>query len=249
MEKTLNFKTKDGHTIYGTLNTPTKETGSVIVFVHGLTGHQNEHYYFNAARFFPKKGFATYRFDLYSGEKGGRALSDCTVQIHASDLSLVLNKLKSKYPNIHVVGHSLGGPTIVLADISAVASVVLWDPSDMLGLADITEGQERMLKQNKISGLYIVDWGTEYILGKDMAQEFKTLRPATLAGTINGPLKIIAAEKGNPRGSKEYFRHANEPKELVIIKKAGHTFNEGDAEEQLFKETLSWVKKWNKWRD
>jgi alpha-beta hydrolase superfamily lysophospholipase len=245
MEKTLKFKTKDGHTIYGTLNAPAKGAGSVVVFVHGLTGHQNEHYYYNAARFFPKKGFATYRFDLYSGEKGGRSLSDCTVQVHASDLSLVLNKLKGTYRSIHVVGHSLGGPSIVLADISAVASVVLWDPSDMLGLADITEGQERTLKRNKISGRYIVDWGTEYILGNKMAQEFKTLRPATLAGTINKPLKIIAAEKGNTRGSKEYLKYANEPKELVIIKKAGHTFTEEDTEEQLFEETLSWVKKWD----
>lgn len=246
MEKTLNFKTKDGHTIYGTLNTPTKQANAVVVFVHGLTGHQNEHYYYNAARFFPKKGFATYRFDLYSGEKGGRALSDCSVRTHASDLSLVLDRLKSKYKYIHVVGHSLGGPTIVLADISAVSSVILWDPSDMLGLADITEGQERSLKRNKISGHYIVDWGTEYILGKEMAQEFKELRPATLAGTINKPIKVIAAEKGNPRGSKEYFKNANEPKELVVIKRAGHTFNEGDTEQQLFIETLAWVKKWNK---
>ena len=246
MEKALNFKTKDRHTIYGTLNTPIKEADAVVVFVHGLTGHQNEHFYYNAARFFPKKGFATYRFDLYSGEKGGRALSDCTVKTHASDLSIVLNQLKRKYKSIHIVGHSLGGPTIVLADISAVASVVLWDPSDMLGLADITEGQERTLKKNKISGRYIVDWGVEYILGNEMAQEFKTLRPATLAGMINKPIKIIAAEKGNARASKTYLKYANEPKELVILKKAGHTFNEGDAEDQLLKETLSWVKKWNK---
>ncbi|MEK7602033.1 MAG: alpha/beta fold hydrolase [Patescibacteria group bacterium] len=246
MEKALNFKTKDGHIIYGTLNTPSKENSSVIVFVHGLTGHQNEHYYYNAARFFPKKGFTTYRFDLYSGEKKGRALSNCTVRTHASDLSTVLNQLKKKYKSIHIVGHSLGGPTIVLADISTVSSVVLWDPSDMQGLADITEGQERSLKENKISGSYIVDWGTEYILGKEMAQEFKILRPATLTGRINKPIKILAAEKGNPRGSKEYLKYANEPKQLVIIKKAGHTFNEESTEEELFNETLIWVRKWNK---
>ncbi|HEX5774646.1 MAG TPA: alpha/beta fold hydrolase [Candidatus Paceibacterota bacterium] len=246
MEKFLNFKTKDGHTIYGTLNTTAKPSRSVIVFVHGLTGHQNEHYFYNAARLFPKKGFDTYRFDLYNGDKGGRSLSDCTVQTHASDLSVVLSQLKKKYKNIHVVGHSLGGPTIVLADISCVQSVVLWDPSDMLGLVDIIEGQERKLKQNKISGLYIVDWGTEYILGRGMAEEFRTLRPAILAGTINKPLKIIAAEKGNPRASKTYFKHANDPKELVILKNCGHTFDEEGKEEELLKETLLWVKKWNK---
>lgn len=245
MERSLNFKTKDGHTIYGTLNSAPKVSNSIVVFVHGLTGHKNEHIFYNAAQFFPKKGFDTYRFDLYSGDKGGRALSDCTVRTHASDLSLVLKGLKKRYRNIHVVGHSLGGPTIILADLSPIRSIVLWDPSDMLGLADIVEGQERKLKQNKISGLYIVDWGVEYILGKEMAEEFKTLRPAKLAGTINKPIKIIAAQMGNLRGSKEYLKYANEPKELVTLKNAGHTFDEDGKEEELLKETLAWVKKWN----
>lgn len=242
MERALNYKTQDGHTIYGVLNTGKKASKSLIVFVHGLTGHKNEHIFYNAAHFFPAKGFDTYRFDLYNGDKGGRTLSDCTVQTHAADLSTVLAQLRKKYRNIHVVGHSLGGPTIVLADLTAVKSVILWDPSDMLGLQDIIEGQERKLKQNKVSGVYIVDWGSEYLLGKGMAEDFKNLRPATLAGTINKPLKIIGAEKGNPRACKTYMKYANEPKAVVIIKGAGHTFDEEGKEGELLKETLIWVK-------
>lgn len=245
MEKSLNFRTKDGYKIYGTLNTGRKRSKSVVIFVHGLTGHRNERHFYNAARFFPAKGFDTYRFDLYSGSKGGRSLSDCTVRIHASDLEIVMMHLGKEYPRMHVVGHSLGGPTIVLTDISRVSSIVLWDPSDMPGLADIVEGQERTLKKNKISGRYVVDWGVEYILGKKMAEEFKTLRPAPLVTNIEKPIKIIAAQYGNPRGSRAYFKYANKPKELLVIDKASHYFDEEGKQERLFKETLSWVKKWN----
>lgn len=245
MEKQLKLKTKDGHTIYGILTTSPKNFGKLVVFVHGLTGHKNEHQFYNAAHFFPKNGFDTFRFDLYNGDKGGRQLSDTTVRTHASDLEVVLKYFKNKYKKISIVGHSLGGPTIVAADTSGVDSIVLWDPSDMLGLKDVVEGQERTLKQNKISGVYIVDWGVEYLLGKKMAEEFKTLKPARLASNIQKPIKIIAAEKGNPKGSKEYFKYASSPKELVILKGVGHTFDEEGAEESLFIETLSWIKKYS----
>jgi len=221
MEKQIKLKTKDGHTIYGTLNTPTKKSVRLVVFVHGLTGHKNEHQFYNAARFFTKNGFNTFRFDLYSGDKGGRKLSDTTVRTHAADLEVVLKHFKKKFKKIHLVGHSLGGPTIVLADTSHINSIVLWDPSDMLGLKDIVEGQERSLKQNKLSGVYIVDWGVEYLLGKKMAEEFKILKPARLVKNIQKPIKIIAAGKGNPKGSKEYFKHTNTPKSLVVLKSVG----------------------------
>jgi pimeloyl-ACP methyl ester carboxylesterase len=244
MQTQIKLKTRDGHTIYGTLNTASKPKG-LVVFVHGLTGHQNEHYFYNAAQLFPRHGFNTFRFDLYSGDKGGRRLTDCTVHIHASDLEDVLKHFKSKFKNIHVIGHSLGGPTIVVADTSFMSSIVLWDPSDMKGLKDLVEGQERALKHNKIAGVYILDWGVEALLGEKMAKEFKTLNPAKFVKNIHKPIKIITAEKGNPRGSKEYFKYANNPKELVILKGSGHTFDEEGIEEKLFAETLAWVKKYS----
>ena len=72
MERSVNIRAGDGKTISGTY-TPSvnpRHTKGMIIFVHGFTGHQNEHIYYNAARFFPRKGFATFRFDLYPGEIG-----------------------------------------------------------------------------------------------------------------------------------------------------------------------------------
>ncbi|MEX1111859.1 MAG: alpha/beta fold hydrolase [Candidatus Andersenbacteria bacterium] len=245
MEKQFKLKTSDSHIIYGTLNTGASKSNSLVIFVHGLTGNSNEHIFYNAAHFFPQNGFDVVRFDLYSGDEGGRALSNCTVRIHAMDLETVFSSFKQDYKNIHIVGHSLGAPTIVLADISEACSIVFWDPSDMLGLKDIVEGQERPLKQDKPSNNYIVDWGVEYLLGESMAQEFKTLRPTEVAKKIQIPTKIIAAEGGNPRGSQEYFDCMNGLKELVVIKGAGHTFDEEGVEDQLFEETLKWVSKYS----
>ena len=36
--------------------------------MHGLTGHMDEHIFYNGARFFEKKSFAAFRFNLYDDQ-------------------------------------------------------------------------------------------------------------------------------------------------------------------------------------
>lgn len=55
MQKEVRIKTTDKKTIFGTLDTPKGKSKGLIIFVHGLTGHHNEHIFFNAAKYFTKK--------------------------------------------------------------------------------------------------------------------------------------------------------------------------------------------------
>lgn len=55
MQKEVRIKTTDKKTIFGTLDTPEGKSKGLIIFVHGLTGHRNEHIFFNAAKYFTKK--------------------------------------------------------------------------------------------------------------------------------------------------------------------------------------------------
>lgn len=67
MQKQIIIKTKDKqNNIYGVLDYQTKKD-KLIIFVHGLTGHKNEHQFYNASKYFTTKNFAVFRFDLYSG--------------------------------------------------------------------------------------------------------------------------------------------------------------------------------------
>lgn len=43
---------------------------------------------------------------------------------------------------------------------------------------------------------------------------------------------------------KELFKNANEPKAIVVITNATHCFDEDGAEEELFEETYSWIKRY-----
>lgn len=246
MEKKIKIKTSDNHVIYGVLNTKEKKSDTLAIFVHGLTGHPNEHTFYNAAQSFPKRGVDVFRFALYTGEKGGRKLSECTISTHASDLDKVVSYFRKKYKSIAVIGHSLGSPTILKSATSKVDVIVLWDPSYL------KHGSSDAPKKVKVNGkeLCLEEWGTEYLLNLAMYKEwneFNGTKELPLVSKLGKPLKIIAAGKGIlVEGSKKYIEVAKKPKDLTIIKNASHTFDEEGVEEKLLKETLDWVKKWTR---
>src|SRR3989344_6063085 len=163
MEKTIKLKTPDGYTLYGTLNTARRKAKALVVFVHGLTGYQNEHQFYNAARFFPQREFDVFRFDLYSDEKGGRVLTKSTLRTHAADVNTTLQHFRKSYNKIHVVEHSLGGLTILLSDTTLIDSIVLWDPAH-----NLHDSLTKSLKFSKPLRTYILRWGVEFLLEKRM---------------------------------------------------------------------------------
>lgn len=242
MEKQITLPTADGHIIYGVLNSTESPSDTLVIFVHGLTGHPNEHTFYNAAQSFPGQGVDTFRFALYSGEKGGRKLSECTISTHARDLENVISSFRNKYQSIHLVGHSLGSPTILKADINGIKSIVLWDPSYL------EAGSEDAPRRVRIDGkeFYLEEWGTEYLISTEMYdewQEFNGDKELPLVSELGLPLKVIAAGQGIlVNGCKKYIEVAQDPKALVIIEQATHAFDEEGVEEQLLGETLSWVK-------
>lgn len=234
MEKNIKIKTNDDHLLYGVLNYEEK-TEKLIIFVHGLTGHKNEHQFYNAAKFFPKNAFATFRFDLYSGEKNGRALSECTIDTHSSDLNIVIDYFKKDFNKIYLVGHSFGGPVILLAKLNRIESVVLWDPS-----FDILNGLSDEMKFDSRIDKFILKWGTEYLLSKEMIESWKKLGDKLL-NYFQKPTKIICAGQGIlHKDWKEKLKSVKTEHEFCIIRDAGHCFDEGESENQLFTKTLKW---------
>jgi pimeloyl-ACP methyl ester carboxylesterase len=245
MQKLIKLKTKDNHLIYGVLDLLDK-SDKLIIFVHGLTSNINEHQFFNGVKFFNENGFDTFRISLYYGDEfgekklKGRKLEDCTMKIHSQDLTTVKNYFKNKYQKIYLVGHSLGGPVILYSDLSKVASIVLWDPSINISKKDFK------IKFNKKLKKYIVEWAVSYILNKEMVLEWEENKNySNIIKKIKIPTKIICAGlSGLAPDWKKAISNFLSPTELKIIKNATHGFDELASEEELFKETLNWLKKY-----
>src|SRR3989344_4946293 len=242
MQKNITIKTEDNHLIYGILNSR-KKSNKLIIFVHGLTGNKNEHIFFNGSKFFAENGFDTFRFDLYTWKDKGRKLSECTLKIHTIDTNTVVKHFKKKYRKIFLVGHSYGGLTILQSDVSGVSGLVLWDSASLTNVSWISEKN-----YNKHLDAYIMKWGNEFVIGKEMFEETRKFpKPGELMKRINVPIKIICAGKASlVDDGKLFFKYAKNPKEFSIIKGAGHTFSEEGSEEELFAETLKFVDKYSK---
>lgn len=117
MEKELKIPTPDKKVVVGTLLTAKKKSEILVVFVHGFTGHQNEHIFFNGAKFFSEKGIDSFRFNLYAGEdKNIRRFRDTTISLHGKDISTVVKSFRKKYKKIYVVGHGYGGTSLLFAE-------------------------------------------------------------------------------------------------------------------------------------
>lgn len=220
---------------YGSLEQP------VVVFVHGLTGHMDEQIFYNGARYFHERGISSLRFNLYDWSQDARKLTECTLTIHSHDLNVVTDYLRKQgAKRIFVVGHSYGGPTILLADSKKFNAVVLWDPSH----GDVFDEEDEVKYVKELDGYYVI-WGAGFIIGSKMRNLEKELKWDTLTAQITTPLKVISAGKGVlVKQGKKYVELAQGPKEHAVIAQAEHNFNEEGVAEQLFDETISWFKKY-----
>ena len=234
MEQSFKLRTKDKHIIYSTINSK-KGNIKAIVFVHGLTGHQDEHLFYNAARFFPPKGFDTIRFDLYTGEKKGRCLTTTDLLTHAKDLEQIITFAKKRYKRIFVVGHSLGGPTIIRANTKDITAIMLWDPSYRL--------KEEIFKPGPRKNLYIIPWGTEILVSRKLVKQTLETDKFVHSG-LDKPTKIVFAGKSTLyKNWGKAIKIISAIQEIHLIKNADHCFNQEGCAQKLYQETLDWFKK------
>lgn len=239
METTWTIPTPDGHTIYGVKNSSGLTTSKAIFIVHGLTGHMNEYAFKRAADYF-EETYDVYRFNLYDGRDGGRNMVDCTIKTHAGDLNLVLEHFAKSYKQVFLIGHSYGGPTVMTANPSNITAVSLWDPS-----FDLRHTQERFEDAYTPCGdMYMVNWGTTYLIGKAMYEEAGRLDESAcieLSKKFLSPIQVISAGDGffvQQHLSWHSFGAPNNIREFV----AGtvHCFHEGNSCDDLLKKTQDW---------
>ena len=96
---------------------------------------------------------------------------------------------------------------------------------------------------NKELDVYVLHWGTEHFISKQMFKEWKS-RDSRLAEKITKPTKIICAELGKLKDDwGKVIDKIQAPYEFMVLKGAGHCFDEEGIEEALFDETLKWFQK------
>ena len=243
MEKDIKIKISKNVAVYGRFSGSFKK--SLFIVVHGLPGHFEESLPQGSTRWFAKRGFASFRFNLYGWQNDARQLVDCTLRTHANDLDVIVRYFRRRgVRKIFVAGHSYGGPTVLLSRDQSFDAVVLWDPSYRSSFTKKQYGFPGGKYVKELSG-YFMKWGVNPIIGERMAKEADALSWDILTRNFHVPLKIIVAEKGVLLpGAKYYFRTANAPKDFAVMKGATHYFDDRiGMRENLFRISEQWFKK------
>lgn len=237
-ESRIEILLNDGFLIEGIHTTNNDFSPKIVIFIHGFTGHRNEHIFFNCSKFFAQKGIDSFRFNLYSDKKKSRKFVDTSLSIHAKDVSQVITSFKNRYKQIYLVGHSFGGVTLLITELENVTSIIFWDVSYI-------DVKQEMKDFDFIPSLncYVMRGHVDCLVGVKYIEELKKFFDCgDLVSKINLPVKFITAGKmGNSEAGKKYFARANEPKELHNIPDADHCFDSYSAESELFEETFKWV--------
>jgi pimeloyl-ACP methyl ester carboxylesterase len=149
-------------------------------------------------------------------------------------LGTVCTYFEKKYKKIILIGHSLGTLVILLSNLSAIAKIILWDPTT--GFKDV---REKNAYFNKKLNAYIFNWGKAIIVSKQMVEEWQKLKTEDLVKKITIPCKFIfAGNEDKYKSWKPFLRRAKLVDKISVIKGASHTFTEENVENKLFVETL-----------
>jgi pimeloyl-ACP methyl ester carboxylesterase len=227
----------------GVLALPSKKTKLAIIFVNSFQGtYQQEYYAITATREFCKKGFATLRFNPRDRWPGNGKMADTGLFDQIKDLEAAVGLMKKKgYEKIGLMGHSQGGLNIILANKKDINAIVLLEPSIVKGWATPAILESGFKK-------YYINEQYGVLMSKKFLGDFIKLKNATpYLKKIKCPVMFIVGDKNYlTKYVRSYYKNANNPKALKIIKGASHTFELYAHERKMLDYSVSWFKKWLK---
>ncbi len=252
----VTFKNKK-QKLVGIFHIPNMKTDSAVIIAHGFTGYKREVQHVNCARELCKNGFGVLRFDFRGSGGSDGLFRNMTISGEVSDLEKSIEFVRNKgYKKIGLIGHSLGGAVVILANKKNVSTIVLWAPS-VIPKKILTQ----LLGENNIEiiekqGYAPVSWegkSIEFIVGKPFWTEVKNKYSDILDKllAIDIPTTVIYGSEDwrwfKLLKSKSLFRKLQQPENnLKIIHGADHVFSMYNHENQLIDYTVNWFKKWLK---
>jgi uncharacterized protein len=248
------FSNEFGDLIKCDLRLPDSEKNNpLVIFSHGFKGFRNWSFIPYVCEKFAKAGFATINLDYSLNgilDDVGQIYDDSIfrrnkVSVEVSDLSLLISKIESKslllnglYSNwngdIYLAGHSLGGAIsiFVATKFDSVKKISLW--ASISKLDRNTPRQKEVWKERGYNDITIAPTGQKlhldysYIDDKDVS--FAEGAIIYAMNKLHIPIQIL--QPGTDLSVK--MQEALELKstesnirkrELIVIEKAGHTFN------------------------
>jgi fermentation-respiration switch protein FrsA (DUF1100 family) len=256
----ITFKNKHDQKIVGIIDKPNSSTKNpMIIICHGFKGCKEEAILADTAKKLVDSGFATLRFDFTNGIGESEGLmEDITVGHYVEDLNCVIGYAEEldfvDKDKIGIAGHSLGGMACLLEASKDKRVKCLVSFSGVFNFSIV-----RKLSAEK-EGFTLGDWKKQgfakfhsYSKNLDVKVKYKFYEEGisydmeSAVKKIDCPILVIQGSEDNSvpiKQGEEIYGHANEPKQLRIIRKADHQFSNDNLRKEAVDSATVWFKKY-----
>lgn len=258
-EQKLFFKTKSGARLSGIFRYPEKKTEKIVILCPGFTGTMNQFPFKGFPEFLSRNGYASFRFDFFGhGDSGGK-LSKFTLEEELENLSAAMSLVSKRFRKIGMVGHSLGGLT-VLAQANKSKAVVLFAPALMVrdiflyvfSISEIwskTSSIVESLKRRGFVKLPVKGWGRDknkkpFTIGLRFWNSIEKFNSVKNLRQVHVPSLLVQAGDDGSMAidlNRRAFRYMRCKKKFIFVKGANHIFSK--HQKQIFKMAVDWFNK------
>jgi len=265
MQKKISFKNNKGQKIVGILHKPNKKPcGHGVVICHGFKGYKEQAHLKSLSSALEHAGFVALRFDFTNevGESFGK-LENIKFSDHLADLKSAvdyISKQKNVDPKkIGLVGHSLGGQLVIhyAPTDKRIKAIVGLAGSYIRGKGK-TSLEKKALEQRKVAKetgyFYIYSGRTKkrYKIKIDFYIDLIKHDTPSQAKKIKVPTMLLHGLKDSSvhiSSSKTIYKLLKQPKKLIEIKGAPHTWRGNDDPGNKFQKKINpivvnWFKKY-----
>lgn len=230
-------------TIRGYLDLPSEHPESIVVMLHGFTGHKVENGYAfrTLSRMLSRINIATLRMDFSgSGDSDGE-FHEFTFSTECDEAKAMIEYALSISKNLSILGFSMGGAVasvVSLEYMNSIHKLLLWAPAGNLNLI-----AKRIKQSTKPTSNQTFDMGG-YELSQAFCDEIEDFDIYQNISTYTGSVLIIHGENDQAVelsfGQKYQEHYPNST--MKIISKANHVFSSLVWREELYNLSIQYLK-------
>ena len=234
------IKNKFGERIDYTLHTPGKESDTIVVLGHGVTGNKDRPFVVALAEALAANGLHALRFSFSgNGASSGRFV-DSNISKEVDDLGSVLDNLSGS--KVGYIGHSMGGAVGVLRAAKDPRIKFLVSLAGMVNTKAFAEREFGMVTPGQ--GFMWDD--SNCPLSDAYMKDLRAINTvANEAPKIKVPWLLVHGSEDDVvpiDDSREIFAKANEPKKLIELPGANHVFAAPHTD-SMIQHVVAWIKK------
>lgn len=210
----------------------------VVIMAHGLTSSYDRTLSFAIACALRQTGLNVLRLNFYSEGTGRRRLVESTLTTHAADLDALVSYVRQQgAQRITVLGHSLGGLTILLSPSQAFDDAVLLEASH-----PAVSPFAKATWNNQLDRYVYTSKGIDYLLGRGLVDGFTNLKPLAYTQNYHRPSLLVTGGVGPLVQQHAEYLRLLKPYCLIeqtVIPQASHTFDSPNARRQLIQALIA----------